>query len=75
MSRTLTDLEPQARARLNEISGKPRAPAPQPVVQRPAPTPPTRPAPKKDEEEPPAQRAPDDLDRKMRSLFGERERR
>ena len=71
---TLTDLEPQARARLNEISGKPRAPAPQPVAQRPAPTPSTRPAPKK-EEEPPAQRNPDDLDRKMRSLFGDRERR
>jgi hypothetical protein len=73
LTHTLTDLEPQARARLNEISGKPRAPAPQPVVQRPAPSPPTRPAPK--EEEPPAQRNPDDLDRKMRSLFGERERR
>lgn len=75
ISHTVTDLEPQARARLNEITGKPRAPAPQPVVQRPAPTPPTRPAAKKEEEQPPAQRNPDDLDRKMRSLFGERERR
>lgn len=74
---TVTDLEPQARVRLNEISGKPRAPAPQPVVQRPSPTPagPARPVPGKDEEEPPAQRNNDDLDRKMRSLFGERERR
>ncbi len=75
---TVTDLEPQARARLNEISGKVRAPAPQPVVQRPAPAPSTptaRPAPKKEEEEPPAQRNNDDLDRKMRSLFGTPERR
>lgn len=77
ITHTVTDLEPQARARLNEISGKVRAPAPQPVVQRPAPTPagPARPAPKKDDEEPPAQRNNDDLDRKMRSLFGTPERR
>lgn len=69
----VTDLEPQARARLNEISGKPRAPAPQPVAQRPAPAP-ARPAPKP-EEEPAPQRNNDDLDRKMRSLFGTPERR
>ncbi len=76
ITHTVTDLEPQARARLNEISGKPRAPAPQPVAQKPAPAAPAaRPAPKKDEEEPPAQRNNDDLDRKMRSLFGTPERR
>jgi hypothetical protein len=75
---TVTDLEPQARARLNEISGKVRAPALQPVAPRPAPatsTPTARPAPKKEDEEPPAQRNNDDLDRKMRSLFGTPERR
>jgi len=72
---TVTDLEPQARARLNEISGRPRAPAPQPVVERTAPSAPaTRPASRKDEE-PPAQRNNEDLDRKMRSLFGTPERR
>ena len=69
----VTDLEPQARVRLAEISGRPRAPAPQPVAQRPAPTP-SRPAPKKEEpqEQP---RDNEDLDRKLRSLFGRPERR
>lgn len=69
----VTDLEPQARARLAEISGRPRAPAPQPVAQRPSPTP-SRPAPKKEEpqEQP---RDNEDLDRKLRSLFGRPERR
>jgi hypothetical protein len=75
---SITDLEPQARARLNEISGKPRAPAPQPVVppavQRPEPTP-TRQTPTRKDPEPEPRRNNDDLDRKMRSLFGERERR
>lgn len=67
-----TDLAAQARVRLAEISGKPRAPAPvapvervtEPPAKAPAPAPtPTQPA------------RGDDLDAKMRSLFGTPQKR
>ena len=60
-----TDLAAQARVRLAEISGRPRAPAPTPVAAAPVVEP--TPAPK---EPTPAPRRGDDLDSKMRSLFG-----
>jgi hypothetical protein len=69
----VTDLEIQARARLVEISGKPRLvrpPAP------PAPTPTPRAEPKRPSETPTTSPAPDDdLDRRMRTLFGTPEKR
>ena len=61
----VTDLEPQARARLAEISGRPRAPAPQPVAPRAEPARPEEPS-----RPQPAPPADDDLDRRMRTLFG-----
>ena len=69
----VTDLEIQARARLVEISGKPRlVPPPTP----PAPTPTPRVEPKRPSETPTTSPAPDDdLDRRMRTLFGTPEKR
>jgi hypothetical protein len=67
-----TDLEPQARVRLAEISGKPRAPA------LPPPTPRAEPAPRTNRKEEPAPEpstGDDDLDRRMRTLFGTPARR
>lgn len=69
----VTDLEPQARARLAEISGKPRM--------SPAASPSPQPAPRTEPKRPsatPAAPAPsegDDLDRRLRTLFGTPERR
>ena len=70
----ITDLEPQARARLAEISGKPRAPVLAPPAPRAEPTPRT---PRKDEPAPAQEPSTgdDDLDRRMRTLFGTPSRR
>lgn len=69
----VTDLEAQARTRLVEISGKPRLvlpPAP------PAPTPTPRVEPKRPSDAPTTSPQPDDdLDRRMRTLFGTPEKR
>ena len=73
----LTDLEPQARVRLAEISGKPRAPALPPPAPRAEPAPRTdnsRGA-RKDEPAPEPSTGDDDLDRRMRTLFGTPSRR
>ncbi len=73
----LTDLEPQARVRLAEISGKPRAPALPPPTPRAEPPPRTETTRGGKKEEP--SREPttgdDDLDRRLRSLFGTPSRR
>lgn len=73
----VTDLEPQARARLAEISGKPRAPVlppPAPRAEPPARTEPSRGG-KKEEPAPEPSTGDDDLDRRMRTLFGTPARR
>ena len=68
----VTDLETQARARLVEISGKPRlVPSPAP----PAPTPTPRVEPKRPSETTTSPAPDDDLDRRMRTLFGTPEKR
>ena len=67
-----TDLAAQARVRLAEISGRPRAPvATQPTVAEPAPS--VRPNPAAPAPQQPARGG--DLDSKMRSLFGTPEKR
>ena len=73
----LTDLEPQARARLAEISGKPRAPAVQPSAPRAEPAPRTDSSRGGKKEEPASEPSTgdDDLDRRMRTLFGTPSRR
>lgn len=68
-----TDLAAQARVRLAEISGRPRAPAPTPVATTPPSVEPT-PAPREPAPAPTRGRG-DDLDAKMRSLFGTPEKR
>lgn len=67
-----TDIAALARARLAEISGRPRAPAPAPAPIAATPVVEPTPAPK---EPTPAPRRGDDLDSKMRSLFGTPEKR
>lgn len=73
----LTDLEPQARARLAEISGKPRAPALPPPTPRAEPPPRTETARggKKEDTAREPTTGDDDLDRRLRSLFGSPGRR
>ena len=73
----VTDLEPQARARLAEISGKPRAPVLPPPAPRAEPAPRTDSSRggKKEEPAPEPSTGDDDLDRRMRTLFGTPSRR
>lgn len=73
----VTDLEPQARARLAEISGKPRAPVLPPAAPRAEPPPRTDSSRggKKEEPAPEPSTGDDDLDRRMRTLFGTPARR
>ncbi len=73
----LTDLEPQARARLAEISGKPRAPVLPPPTPRAEPPPRTETSRGGKKEEPAREptTGDDDLDRRLRSLFGTPSRR
>lgn len=67
-----TDLAAQARVRLAEISGRPRAPT---LTVTPAETTPAPKAPAKDAAPTPPPARSDDLDSKMRSLFGTPQKR